>query len=320
MVCIQDYIADEMQFFDIGDISSLMEDLKKYYTERTETISNSERTKSPNLGNFPMGIWFRGQADKNWLPIPRVYRQIDNQIYNETGLLISFQLKYPEHTILHKQVFDWLSLMQHYGLPTRLLDWSESFLVALFFAVSSHPNSDARIYIVDARRLNEEVSREVWLSNGTHKEFEVIVRAAMSNNAHYRDFVNEYNDLKRIGSYYRNIPELDSKEFEEFQKPQAVLPFKTNDRLRVQHGTFTFHGGKKIINSIKDNSWPKPIELLDVNKKANKKFMTSLIIPKAKKKNLLELLYALGIHEASLFPEMEYQGKHLAKQWLSSKR
>jgi hypothetical protein len=49
----------------------------------------------------------------------------------------------------------WLFLMQHYRLPTRLLDWTQSSLVAAFFAATDHPEEEGALWALDPMGLNE---------------------------------------------------------------------------------------------------------------------------------------------------------------------
>ena len=50
--------------------------------------------------------------------------------------------------------FGWLFLAQHYGVPTRLLDWTENPLVAAYFAVLDHPDDDGCIWALRISGLN----------------------------------------------------------------------------------------------------------------------------------------------------------------------
>jgi len=68
-----------------------------------------------------------------------------------------------------KDEWDWIFLMQHYRAPTRLLDWSESPLVALYFALVDklQEDSDGALWCMDPIALNR-------IANGTVANFEKI--------------------------------------------------------------------------------------------------------------------------------------------------
>jgi len=89
------------------------------------------------LSAFPGQPWWRGHGEEDWQLVPKVHRE-DRGIAYEANLINKFVQRAPtRHSSCPEpgQLSRWLFLAQHYGLPTRLLDWTESPLIALYFAV-----------------------------------------------------------------------------------------------------------------------------------------------------------------------------------------
>ena len=112
--------------------------------------------------NSEQAFW-RGHGDAEWLLRPQVFRgdpeYPEVPKYDECALIGNFQVRAPtrSHTKTPEpdDYFGWLFLAQHYGLPTRLLDWTENPLVALYFAVLSQEEArDGCIWALWPRKLN----------------------------------------------------------------------------------------------------------------------------------------------------------------------
>jgi hypothetical protein len=97
---------------------------------------------------------FRGQANLNWTLMPSIYRYSDFKRYQtvhyESQIINAKPPASPPltHTDYH---LEWLMICQHYGVPTRLLDWSNDILTALYFACADESEfyNDGALFICD---------------------------------------------------------------------------------------------------------------------------------------------------------------------------
>ena len=117
--------------------------------KKIKSIQDLVKHLNKDTKGYGGSIWYRGHANKKWELSPG-YARVKNPL-PETTLLKRFKQN-ASFLLEHKPTtnFDWLFLMQHYGVPTRLLDWTESPLAALYFAVTEdkHKNNDGALWVL----------------------------------------------------------------------------------------------------------------------------------------------------------------------------
>jgi FRG domain len=161
-------------------------------------------------------LWYRGQADETWDLMPGLFRStkarsLEGDAYKEWVRRADLIEKHEDKEWYH------LFNMQHYGVPTRLLDWTESFAMAVGFCLAFSDNarkSVPRIFILDPIALNIETT-------GRDRIFEIPEDETLS----YRQTYLENKGIMPRG-------------------PVAVKPssYKLNNRRADnQAGVFTLH-------------------------------------------------------------------------------
>ena len=166
---------------------------------------------------------FRGMADHRWELLPSIARQTLITEETEYKMVKELMLLYPDEFSSISSNFDLLAKMQHYGLPTRLLDFTTNPLVALYFACQkTQKDSKARI-------ISTNPSYPQYLDT-----IDVTDR--------YIEAVCSLCRIKSFASYYLEDLIENTMSFSQFiysmQYPIFAKPQYSNDRIRNQSAVF----------------------------------------------------------------------------------
>lgn len=96
----------------------------------------------PELGRFRSRYAFRGLSDAEYPLETTLIRLRGKYAELEHHLMRNFKKYAHRNVVARDSIWHWLSVAQHFGLPTRLLDWTYSPFFAMHFATSSLGNFD----------------------------------------------------------------------------------------------------------------------------------------------------------------------------------
>ncbi len=239
--------------------AELLAEIEKYQNDRTD-------------------VWYRGVNDETLDLLPTLARRAKTPTEEELdklekGIASTFAQRSPPF-IDHNLGNEWRSLffMQHYGIPTRLLDWSESPFVALYFALASvartktgKAKSDVALWMCDPVAWNTVALSHISYRGGILDEACEEIKA--------------YN------------PSLDLDQ----RATTPVMIYGTHNSARIvaQRGVFALFGkGMKSMQTVYEEG--------DFKKES----LAKIVISKSRVDEIQTSLFRKGITESTIFPDL----------------
>lgn len=243
--------------------------------------------------------YYRGCSVHDWdyNVVPGIYRPDNDGGSRIPKEHINFRemiLRSPNDFLNEKTTLEKLVKMQHYLLPTRLLDITSNPLVALYFACQTFNDKkvNGKVYVFkikkeeikyydsDAVSLVSNLAKvDVNKTKGFSKGFGHLIHEIREEKPHFLDNIADELDI------------------------ESVFPVKVklnNNRIVRQSGAFLIFGMEDLTSKEKPAIFPNWI------------IEDELLIDELAKNSILKALDSLAINKNTLFPELDYQANYLA--------
>lgn len=262
-------------------------------TYRTETITSiTDYTQLANgLVSSPRTtLWFRGVGNSSYELVPSLFRHptisdVEELIELEFDILNRFKHRsIPFQQRPLNTDWEYLFFMQHFGVPTRLLDWSENSHVALYFAIAAAEEqrdsggaftSDAAVWILNPQAWNEHVLGPAWKNR------------ILSIPDQPLESYKPTGDLRTLQT-----------------KPVAMAGLHNSPRIVAQRGAFTIFG-----------SDTKPMEQIfnDAGFPCNS--LVKVVFPCASLATLQQSLFGMGYSDSMVYPDLAGLAKEIKRHF-----
>lgn len=266
----------------------------------------------------------------------RFYRGVSNKEYDLICSLCVNDLEREESEIINqlyslapdefsscKTNFEMVSLMQHYGLPTRLLDFTKNPLVALWFACQRNANSptdsDGAVYLaLSSEYISKKLLDYVFKIALANKIDRIVDVRNVLTEEELKDYVMAYS-LMPQGMCFVQAPLIDLRE----RNQQAVFLIGTNNLVisnknePYDETPATMFNLADMIIALSKGCKNKTVKFDKIKcyiPEVDGSFIVKIIIPKEIKLQILNELSYRGIDEMFIYPTLDNYCKHIKSQ------